>query len=109
MVRHTPGPWRALGDGLVVVSSGKDRTVADVYAPGVSFSAETGDEEYNAVVDANSILIATAPELLSACEIALSFTRNIHVLDQNSSAFKELAKQVEDVLSNAISKALHVR
>jgi hypothetical protein len=63
--QHTPGPWRALPDGHVAIDSGKDRTVADVYAPGVEFNAADGDTAYYDVVDANTKLVASAPVLLA--------------------------------------------
>jgi hypothetical protein len=67
--QHTPGPWRALPDGHVSVDTGKDRTVADVYAPGVEFNAADGDDEYYSVVDANTKLIASAPALLAERDV----------------------------------------
>ena len=63
MIKHTPGPWEVEGIGQVIVPARPPawRTLADVYG-------EHGDEEQ---ADADAHLIAAAPDLLAACEMAL--------------------------------------
>ena len=64
MTEHTPGPWQDAG-GWFVTAPERQLVVAEVYAVG------RPDEE----VDANTRLIAAAPDLLAACELALATFR----------------------------------
>ena len=77
MIKHTPGPW------IVCVVDGEDRgyfsieqdrealggdepsTIGEVYTSGEGIDMADGE--------ANAALIAAAPDLLAACEAALSF------------------------------------
>lgn len=77
--KHTPGPWRTaaaeFSDPLtIIVGSGNDaRRIADTYDdPEWEGAAKTNGEAL-----ANAILIAHAPEMLSALE-ALASDRHIH-------------------------------
>ena len=57
--KHTPGPWRHLDQGQVV----NDTNTM------IAFATNHGGDEAGI---ANALLIAAAPDLLAACEIALA-------------------------------------
>ena len=92
--KHTPGPWRILhgsyGDRSstkVIGANGDGTSVAEcrnVNRPQT--------EEQIALQDANARLIAAAPELLHACELALGAFENNNCIDWN-------------ILAEAIAKA----
>jgi hypothetical protein len=59
--KHTPGPWRVICDGQTPLR----------YQDGTLLKVSGDDAEYNfASCQANARLIAAAPDLLSACQIA---------------------------------------
>jgi hypothetical protein len=61
--RHTPGPWMANWDkGHIYIETPNESVICDL---GKSLN---GSEGINAEKQANSRLIAAAPELLSACK-----------------------------------------
>ena len=61
--RHTPGPWENTGNGRSVWAKGR-------------VIASTNTENTDGADIANARLIASAPELLSACEAALDWANN---------------------------------
>jgi hypothetical protein len=63
---HTPGPWHINGDCWV----GFDRNNAE--AGGYQFCAVAHVTNRVGCLDANARLIAAAPDLLAACERAVS-------------------------------------
>ena len=70
--KHTPGPWISDGE-RVLTTTGRDRKVADIGAPGTEYRDDGGDhtdaiDHYFEVVHANAAIIAAAPDLLAACE-----------------------------------------
>jgi hypothetical protein len=82
--KHTPGPWIATYDGTVSLTSGKERKVANAYAPGVGYVDDgtgTGYEDYWATATANAHLIAAAPDMLEALEECLLYLNNDETRD----------------------------
>lgn len=77
MTKHTAGPWKY--NGNKVVTNGQiesDRTFG--YGCQDDFICDLDDGEYHNYsnsdeMNANGYLIAAAPDLLAACEIALQF------------------------------------
>lgn len=59
---HTPGPWRVALDGSVI-KAGKSRSVAGTYG---------GNHKEDQEAFANARLIAAAPDMLEALEMARS-------------------------------------
>lgn len=71
-MKHTPGPWymdiRVLEEEIKVMSSVNGRhLIADLTPSMIGHQSDTFTEE----VKANARLIASAPELLEACIVAL--------------------------------------
>lgn len=67
---HTPGPWHVCEGNRHLVSDSSHMTVASV-SQIVSGNLRTGKTEYvpgHVMQDANSYLIAAAPDLLEACK-----------------------------------------
>lgn len=97
MAMHTPGPWKTIAvpklsgrmhSGTMIVDE-KNRVIVDeIYL---------GSEEENA----NSRLIAAAPELFDAVEKAIGFTE-LNIVD---STFIVQSSKVKNILMNAILKA----
>lgn len=61
-ITHTPGPWRCVGHRQIATTQGAWLPICEVWSGGV------GIEQ----ADANERLIAAAPELLEALEIAVA-------------------------------------
>lgn len=69
--KHTPGPWAVVGDGSRVKPEPVDlffQPIADVNA---EIRWENGNWVRKGNVEANARLIAAAPDLLAALEMAL--------------------------------------
>jgi hypothetical protein len=70
---HTPGPWNYAGpsdigrDSYSIYGSGPSNAVM------VSMAYTAGPSDYGDAAEANARLIASAPELLEACEVASRF------------------------------------
>lgn len=97
--QHTPGPW-------VLVENSWD--VSTVYAPGGETIAQCpisglADEEtqdyYEAIMQANARLIATAPDLLAACQNYMS------VIDTPFETSDDDMRKAYDMMRLAIAKA----
>ncbi len=68
--KHTPGPWEPeLHEGCWRITT---------YADGAKVvpAAVHGDDDFSPIYAANARLIAAAPELLDACEVALAWLVN---------------------------------
>ncbi len=86
MADFTPGPWQLFGNGHCVGGPENDKA-------GIAMcSMRLRSDEQNA---ANALLIAAAPELLAACEMAYRSARVTH------GAYSEVCV----ILENAIRKA----
>ena len=70
MTKHTPGPWEVVGGTIIQTADERRKWVAEV--PAASSIHETFITDR-----ANARLIAAAPQLLEACEEALSFTKTM--------------------------------
>lgn len=74
-VRPTPGPWHSDGE-RVLTMTGKERLVANIYAPGVLYADDGSGADPNAyfeVVAENARLIAAAPEMLDLLRESIAF------------------------------------
>lgn len=92
---HTPGPWRVqLQDDLSASGNGYVWAVKASHA-----GAEYVQNPAYANSKANAVLIAAAPELLQACQLALVR------LSGGSSAEIAFNKNVADKIAEAINKA----
>ena len=69
MSKHTPGPWRINGNNMLrwIVADSEVFTHSD----DVNRSAYGGNMVCESVYEANTHLIAAAPDLLEACKVAL--------------------------------------
>lgn len=77
-VRPTPGPWHSDGE-RVLTMTGKERLVANIYAPGVLYADDGSGADPNAyfeVVAENARLIAAAPEMLELLRVLLTATEH---------------------------------
>ena len=63
--KHTPGPWYASGSYIEKTPSGHRFTIAEVFRHNVG------------QCKANARLIAAAPDLLAACELALTLLEDL--------------------------------
>jgi hypothetical protein len=89
MAKHTKGPWMKIGGGIYQADYVGRREV--VHGSGIK--GRTPEEKA-----ANAALMAAAPEMLEACEAALSLTR---WTDRNPMP----SLQVERMLRDTIAKA----
>lgn len=64
--QHTKGPWVKASRGLIQVKNGIGSQVAIVYPPHVGNAPKTVEEQ-----EANTHLMAAAPDLLEALESAI--------------------------------------
>ena len=94
--KHTPGPWKAVKCG--VYQNSQERIDVPVHV------ASTGDDEYKGIGCeaqlANARLIAAAPDLLAACEMALG---EFHAQAQQPDAIRLIT--ATDALCAALAKA----
>ena len=90
--KHTPGPWMVKGNNTAVWSGGKfiTRTEYDAYSNCVNSKNEA---------EANAHLIATAPELLAALELALTTLSSVACNESDE------IDNVKTEIANAINKA----
>ena len=100
MSKHTPGPWRTvtLRDGTIRLNAGIEpggHTIGMLY--GQIFRGDPNEQKAKSEGDANSHLVAAAPDLLAACEMALG--------DGPHNASHGLDFRVVDALRAAIAKA----
>jgi hypothetical protein len=100
---HTPGPWHVGGIGGATAKAGKTdaRRVWAADAAAVCdistrrlLGAKSAPEE-----DANARLIAAAPELLEALEIALRYVRSEGSGQEIEQCIDAIAKATGDVVS----------
>ena len=68
MIDHTPGPWT-----IAKHDHGERRDVLGVFAPNATLIVECAWGKNIAESDANTRLIAAAPDLLDAAKIALEY------------------------------------
>lgn len=91
--KHTPGPWRTLGEWAVVT---KTRTIVDLYKT-------TADCEELDEIAANARLIAAAPELLWFAEqVVMGITSGLIKIE--TPAEETLEKVIKSTYA-AIAKA----
>ena len=71
MNKHTPGPWKWDEENHRITAKGPtgDFSVLHSYA-------DYGDPSYIEVDDDDARLMATAPELVAACELSLDVLKN---------------------------------
>lgn len=105
--KHTPGPWRFDGEIDAVVSSAgqlrRSALMGDYRGVIIASLVEShggrgARPEAAPEATANAALIAAAPDLLAACEIALKDSRS-------APRGKGLSDDVADILADAIAKA----
>ncbi len=89
---HTPGPWVVSGLSGVLIYAPSHDEIPTTPIASVPISGSTTEAE-DEVAYANARLIAAAPELLQACQVAL-----------NDRMYKDWPK-VADILIAAIAKA----
>ena len=70
--KHTPGPWQVEDDGVHI--SGSAVMICRMFVADDFPCIDDGDdaEECNEMAQANSHLIAAAPDLLNACQLTQS-------------------------------------
>lgn len=117
MNNHTPGPWTAveccdscpLPSGVAVAVQ-TDREPWTSIGRICSMTAQ-GDGKYDpSVTNANARLIAAAPELLAACELAIdlfqfgTFDNGVHSPSGESEA-EHWAGRCREKMASAIAKA----
>lgn len=92
---HTPGPWTAFD-----ISDGGDRSKWSIVHNGpLACSGDTGDGPDNAA--ANALLIASAPDLLAALEMARA---ELTFMSEQNLTARNLAPLVTTI-ETAIAKA----
>src|SRR5690349_20567172 len=95
MSGHTKGEWRLNGNGVHITHGNVGTCVACAYDP--EHPSQLTEE-----CRANARLIAAAPDLLSACELAL---KRIDPNPDAGTALEEWAAEACYALSAAIAKA----
>lgn len=92
--KHTPGPWevRKYGSGGIDVIDRNASTVAAIHL-------DDGDSD---IYEADAHLIAAAPTMLAALEIALELLGNVTAMTDSEADY---LGQAENTISLAIAKA----
>ena len=98
MIEHTPGPWKPYEDGPLTIVTAEGDTIAGVYDGTLPWNKTN----VSLPGEANARLIAAAPDLLEACEVALE---TINILDVLVDGGKEGRREVKRQLRAAIRKA----
>lgn len=97
--KGTPGPWVAVSNGVFIdICQESGKMIGNTCASGYSF--DDGDATNGVFAVANSNLIAAAPELLEALQLAK------HVIETMLPAKSASRKRVCDMAGKAINKAL---
>ena len=98
---HTPGPWRYAKKRVYASVDGETALVADVAA---LHGPCTMQDQQNRAKERreNGILIAAAPELLTACELAANI---LYLLADEVAALGHNASNVRAIVRDAITKA----
>jgi len=94
---HTSGPWGYVYDGSSVWSVGRDDDPQDRRIASVQ-KCSSGEEGWHEAA-ANACLIAAAPDLLSACQLALVR------LDDGTEVSQKIADHVRAAIAKAHSGA----
>jgi hypothetical protein len=93
MAAHTPGPWRFDPELNEIQANGGQVTIARLEYDSASDAGLVGQE-----IEANGRLLAAAPVLLEACQLALTFLQQ-HALVGAAIASRELVEQLESALA----------
>ena len=108
-MKHTPGPWKVHHHSHINEEQWLSvlNGAWDITHNGASNPAIVACSRYSAMSDeenlANALLIAAAPELLTACEYALEVIREN--IETNSGVISEQISDCCDTLETAIQKA----
>jgi hypothetical protein len=102
--KHTPGPWKLMGDLRIVGAEVPAKGDMSGFYPGIIRLDRNSNGTYVSMTfeerEANAKLIAAAPELLEAC---LNFMK--HAQDKNITPTDVYFNSV-DLIKAAIQKAL---
>ncbi len=93
--KHTPGPWKADHEGGYIFTNDGQMMVGQVRGWGTL--KYKGEEIAIAIQEANGTLMAAAPEMLGALELALVRLRNADPRGVETDTYK--------ICSKAIAKA----
>ena len=94
MSKHTPGPWIRSYHGFQVLTRNSETSICELKG------SKPRDEQI-----ANADLIANAPDMLDALQMAY----RKHHLDDPSIGWDELSDRLGDVLSNVMSPETFVQ
>lgn len=94
---HTPGPWTVRSGSVVKYDN--SRPSGEI--PIASMDRESGNGTAPAERDDNARLIAAAPELLAACQVAIAMMEG----DNLDEKFDGEAEVIRDAIARATGKA----
>jgi hypothetical protein len=101
-MKHTPWPWRE-HEGFIIGRFNSDNEIHDICDPRC---APSNDADTICEMNANTLLIAAAPELLEACQ---EFVKHIKSLGTDTEKCRYLSVALNcragELIENAIAKA----
>jgi hypothetical protein len=83
-MRHTPGPWHY--DQQWIVGPDVTGVHPDIYIAEIVIADELGRCADHETQNANGQVLAAAPELLAACQLALQLIRDTWIEDHGNRA-----------------------